>query len=80
MRNKYPIGKMYKVCEGSGLASNKFVKIIPWFDWRYATDGTYKSPDQKNSVAVLYENGEKGFMFKDRLISVTEENIFDAKI
>lgn len=77
---KYKVGNLYKVCEGSGLSSNKIVKIIPWFYWRDATDGTYKNPDKKESVAVLYENGEKGFMFKNRLIRITDEDLFDAKL
>lgn len=80
MNRKYTIGKLFKICEGSGLASNKFVKIIPWFNWHKATDGTYYPPDRKEKVAIQFENGDKGFMFKTRLIAVTEEDIFDAKI
>lgn len=66
-KTQYNVGKKFKISEGSGVDSGKIVTIIPWFHWEKADDGTYSAPDKKKSVAIKYENGEKGFMYKNRL-------------
>lgn len=77
--NQYRIGSTYKICQGSGIFSNQLVIIIPWFDWHKATDGTYSPPDNRQ-VAIKYENGDIGFMYKKRLIPINLEDIFDERI
>jgi hypothetical protein len=71
MADRYAVNERYRVCEGSGLASGKKVTIIPYFDWRKATDGTYRAPGS-DQVPVKYDGGEIGFMYKNRLIRITE--------
>jgi hypothetical protein len=35
--------------------------VIPWFNWIYANDGTYREPDKANYIAVAWDNKTKGF-------------------
>ena len=64
----FNIGSRWRVTEGSGLASNRCVTVIPWreLDW-HTIPGMYQAPNFMREVAVSYDNGEQGFMFKNRL-------------
>ena len=66
-KKNYRVGNQFIVCEGSGLMSGMRATVIERFYWREATDGTYREPG-KDQVPVRYENGEIGFMYKNRLL------------
>lgn len=75
------IGKEYKISDGSGLDSNKIVTIVD--PKNVKTDGTgvptnvsgaYKPIDWKKEVAIQYEDGSIGTMFKSRLTPVVSED------
>ena len=78
-RKSYRVGNVFKICEGSGIDSNKLCTCIPMFDWHKSTDGTYRSPGLE-MLPVRYENGNIGFFYKSRLIRMSEADIFDHKL
>ena len=55
--NLIPVGTKVEMTMGVGGKGT----VIPWFNWRDATDGTYSSPNKYNYVAIDWDNGEKGF-------------------
>ena len=55
--NSLPVGtKVHQAMGAGGTAT-----VIPWFNWRNATDGTYSEPNQDNYVAVKWDDGRIGF-------------------
>lgn len=78
-RKSYKIGNRFMVCAGSGLASDKYVTIIHKYNWKYATDGTYRTPGN-DQVPVRYDDGTLGFMYKDRLLWPPEDEISKEKV
>lgn len=75
------IGKKFKISDGSGLDSNKIVTVVD--PKNVKTDGTgvptnvsgaYKPIDWKKEVAIQYEDGSIGTMFKSRLTPVVSED------
>jgi len=78
-RLSFKVGDVFRICEGSGIDSNKLVTCIPMFDWHKSTDGTYRQPDL-TMLPVRYENGNIGFFFKSRLIPMSREDVFDHKL
>lgn len=65
-RTTFRVGDRVQVCGGSGLDSYKIGTVIPMFDWRKASDGSYKAPGT-DQVPIKYDDGGSGFMFKNRL-------------
>ena len=55
--NKLSVGTKIKQDMGIGGKGT----IIPWFNWKNATDGTYKQPDRDKYVAVKWDDGKIGF-------------------
>lgn len=55
--NTFPVGTRVEQTMGIGGKAT----IIPWFNWRKATDGTYSEPNKKNYVSVEWDNGQIGF-------------------
>lgn len=52
------------------MGTRKTGKVIAWFNWRDADDGTYKEPDRENYVPVQWDDGTKGFEPISNLIDV----------
>ena len=64
---KFQIGAKYMIADFSGIDSRKIVTVIRNFDWQEADDGTYCAPD-KSQVPIRFPDGQRGFMFANRLI------------
>lgn len=76
------IGKKYKISDGSGIDSNKIVTVVPNIKIKLNSngiptnvEGAYSRPNWSKEVAIQYENGEYGIMFKNRLNSINENSM-----
>lgn len=76
------IGKKYKISDGSGIDSNKVVKVVPNIKIKLNGNGiptnvtgAYSRPNWSKEVAIQYDNGEYGIMFKNRLNPINENSM-----
>lgn len=67
--NELPIGTKVK----TSMGIRRTGVVIPWFNWRDATDGTYSEPDRDSYVAIQWDNGEKGFSAISNLIVIHDD-------
>jgi hypothetical protein len=71
-------GKRVRVSEGSGLASGAIGTIIPAHQIPVnvrgipALPGYYQPVDWKVEIAIRYDNGALGTMFKNRLVVIPD--------
>lgn len=59
-------GDRVRVCNGSGIDSRKTATVVAYFDWRKASDGTYRAPGS-DQIPLKYDDGMLGFMYRNRL-------------
>lgn len=80
--SKIQIGKKYKISDLSGVDSNKVVTVVPNIKIKVNNngiptnvEGAYSKPDWSKEVAIQYDNGEYGIMFKNRLTLINESSM-----
>jgi hypothetical protein len=71
---KNNIGKRVKRINGA----NGEGVLIKFFPWKESTDGTYSIPNNKDHVAVQWDNGTKGYECRKFLNIITNEKVQNA--
>ena len=84
--NKLQVGQKAKISGGSGVDSDKVVTIVDksnivttGFGTPSNVKGAYKPVDWNREVAIQYEDGSFGTMFKNRLIPISSETKDECK-
>jgi hypothetical protein len=79
--NKFVVGQKAKISQGSGIDSGKVVTIVDKSNIKVDgrgipsnVSGAYKPVDWNSQVAIQYEDGKYGFMFKNRLTPIPSDS------
>lgn len=67
--DEVPVGTKVK----TNMGIRRTGEVIPWFNWKEATDGTYSEPNRDSYVAVQWDNDEKGFSAVSNLIVIKDD-------